>query len=108
MSTNDRNSKGSNQLGWLLIPLVVAIPIGFFIPFPLSMLVYLIVVLGMGYLRFSYVMKKAGINNFRQMFRVLSNSQNRYQPLRYYCMNCGNEHRDISCPKCGSKVKRVG
>jgi len=23
-------------------------------------------------------------------------------------MNCGYEHREIACPKCGSKMKRVG
>ena len=28
--------------------------------------------------------------------------------VRYYCMKCGNEHREIACPKCGSKIKRVG
>jgi hypothetical protein len=108
METNARNSKNSSQLVWLLISMGIAIPIGFFIPFPFSMLVFFIAILGMGYLRFSYAMKKAGLDNFRQMFRLLLNSQNRYQPLRYYCMSCGNEHREISCPKCGSKAKRVG
>jgi hypothetical protein len=28
--------------------------------------------------------------------------------LKYYCMNCGKEHREIACPDCGSKMKRVG
>jgi hypothetical protein len=23
-------------------------------------------------------------------------------------MNCGKEHKDISCPNCGSKMKKVG
>jgi len=23
-------------------------------------------------------------------------------------MKCGNEHREIACPKCGSKMKKVG
>ena len=26
-----------------------------------------------------------------------------YGPVKYYCMECGNEHREIACPKCGSK-----
>ncbi|HKG87762.1 MAG TPA: hypothetical protein VKA95_05500 [Nitrososphaeraceae archaeon] len=25
-----------------------------------------------------------------------------------YCMNCGKEHNEITCPNCGSKAKRVG
>ena len=24
-------------------------------------------------------------------------------PLKYYCMSCGTEHKEIVCPKCGSK-----
>jgi hypothetical protein len=28
--------------------------------------------------------------------------------VKYYCMKCGNEHREIACPKYGSKMKRVG
>ena len=26
----------------------------------------------------------------------------------YYCMNCGTKHNQAACPKCGSKMKRVG
>ncbi len=28
--------------------------------------------------------------------------------LKYSCMNCGIQHKDISCPNCGSKMKKVG
>jgi ribosomal protein L37AE/L43A len=28
--------------------------------------------------------------------------------LNYYCMNCGTKHKETACPKCGSKMKRVG
>jgi hypothetical protein len=37
------------------------------------------------------------------MFGGSSSSQ-----VKYFCMSCGNEHKEISCPKCGSKMKRVG
>jgi DNA-directed RNA polymerase subunit RPC12/RpoP len=33
---------------------------------------------------------------------------NQQGPLKYYCMICGKEHREIACPYCGSKMKRVG
>jgi rubrerythrin len=28
--------------------------------------------------------------------------------VNYYCMSCGTKHREASCPRCGSKMKRVG
>jgi hypothetical protein len=28
--------------------------------------------------------------------------------LRYYCMNCGTKHNQLACPKCDSKLKKVG
>jgi hypothetical protein len=28
--------------------------------------------------------------------------------LKYYCMSCGTQHTQTSCPKCCSKMKRVG
>jgi len=28
--------------------------------------------------------------------------------LNYYCMSCGAKHKEAACPKCGSKMKRVG
>lgn len=28
--------------------------------------------------------------------------------LKYYCMNCSAQHSQAACPKCGSKMKRVG
>ncbi len=28
--------------------------------------------------------------------------------LKYYCINCGTQHNQAACPKCGSKMKRVG
>jgi predicted RNA-binding Zn-ribbon protein involved in translation (DUF1610 family) len=31
-----------------------------------------------------------------------------YSPIKFYCMNCGNEHREYACPKCGSKAVRTG
>jgi hypothetical protein len=28
--------------------------------------------------------------------------------VKYYCMSCGTKHKEAACPKCGSKMKRVG
>ena len=64
--------------------------------------------IGIDYLRARYIIKKMGVNNIRQMFGALSGPPFGYQSLKYYCMSCGTEHRETSCPKCGSKMKRVG
>ncbi len=28
--------------------------------------------------------------------------------INYYCMSCGTKHKEAACPKCGSKMKRIG
>ena len=35
-------------------------------------------------------------------------TSNRYNPLKFNCMNCGKEHNKIACPKCGSKAVKTG
>jgi rubrerythrin len=56
--------------------------------------------------------KIASLKSFRAFFkslsfRVLSSADFEHHQIKYYCMKCGNEHRDIACPKCGSKIKRA-
>lgn len=50
-----------------------------------------------------------GTSRIRAMFGSLSSStsDNQSSPLKYYCMNCRKEHREIACPNCGSKMKRI-
>jgi Zn finger protein HypA/HybF involved in hydrogenase expression len=31
-----------------------------------------------------------------------------HTPVKFYCMNCGNQHGKIACPHCGSKAVRIG
>ena len=54
--------------------------------------------------------KYGGMGRIKDMFGSLSSpmSGNNQKPLKYYCMGCGKEHREIACPNCGSKMKRVG
>jgi len=37
-----------------------------------------------------------------------SSSVFRDSSLKYYCMSCGAQHKQDACPKCSSKMKRVG
>jgi hypothetical protein len=110
MSFPYRNRKSylANQLKWYGIYIGSSLAISFLVPFPFSLLMLFFAILGIDYVRTRQVMKKMGISDIREMFRSFSNPQTGYHPLKYFCMSCGNEHREISCPKCGSKMKRVG
>ena len=33
---------------------------------------------------------------------------NNTSSLKYYCISCGTQHKQIACPICGSKMKKVG
>jgi rubrerythrin len=58
------------------------------------------------------MMKRYGIETkgMKNLFGWLPSSMSGKEnsPLKYYCMSCGTEHKEIACPKCGSKMKRVG
>ena len=61
------------------------------------------------FLRTRLMLKKMGIG-MKGLFGSLrssdaSPSMSGYSPIKYYCMSCGNEHKEIACPKCGSKMK---
>jgi hypothetical protein len=85
----------------------IGLLISFVMPFPVSLLAMFMTIIGIDYLRARYVMKKMGITNIRQLFHSFSALQTGYQPLKYYCMSCGTEHKETSCPKCGSKMTKV-
>jgi rRNA maturation endonuclease Nob1 len=52
------------------------------------------------------MMRRMGIGGAR-MFGSMS-SMFGYNSLNYYCMSCRTKHKEAACPKCGSKMKRVG
>jgi rRNA maturation endonuclease Nob1 len=57
-------------------------------------------------------MKRYGrAGGLRDQFGFHSSSMSgndQHWSLRYYCMVCGKEHKEIACPNCGSKMKRAG
>jgi hypothetical protein len=82
------------------------------LPFPISLLGAIGGIMLVNFLRTRFMMKKMGIS-MKGLFGSLrssdvSPSMYGYNPIKYYCMSCGNENKEISCPKCGSKMKRVG
>jgi|SRR5919199_6693174 hypothetical protein len=89
------------QLMWIAIYFAISLAISIIIPFPFSLIAIIGVVLLLSFYVRKRMMRRMGfgMGNF-SMFG--SNSVN------YYCMSCGTKHNDVACPKCGSKMKRVG
>jgi hypothetical protein len=109
MSNPHENSRYfmGNMLMWMGIYMGISLAISFIIPFPVSLVAIFMAIIGIDYLRMRYIMKKMGIRSIRQMFDSFSAPQMENRSLKYYCMSCGTEHRESSCPKCGSKMIRV-
>ncbi len=80
------------------------------LPFPVSLLVALGAFVLLNFIRTRRMLKKSGVD-IKGLFRSFSSasmSSGQYTLIKYYCMSCGKEHREIACPNCGSKMKRVG
>jgi len=69
-------------------------------------------ILKLNFLRRRSILKRyGGTGGIKDLFGSLSSSMSRNDQsklLKYYCINCGKEHREIACPNCGSKMKRIG
>lgn len=94
------------RLMWIGLYLGLGLGVSFLLPFPIGLLALFLTILGIDYLRARRIMKKMGINSIRDMFSRLSVPKG-YQKIKYYCMSCGRQHKEASCPECGSKMKRV-
>jgi hypothetical protein len=96
---------------WLLIFMGSGIVLVFLLPFPFDLISIASLFVLMTYLRGMREMKRfGGTGGIRDLFGSFSSSMSGSQsrPLRYYCMNCGKEHKYFACPDCGSKAKRAG
>jgi len=92
------------------IYIAVGAVIALILPFPVSLLVALGAFLLLNFIRTRRMLKRAGVD-IKGLFRSLSLASmngGQYSPIKYYCMSCGKEHKEIACPNCGSKMKRVG
>ena len=94
-----------NQLIWIGISLGISIAISIILPFPVSFVVIIgVFVLLSIYMR-KKMMKRMGTGKGAAGVFGSGIGSNK---LKYYCMNCGEQHSQTACPKCGSKMKRVG
>ena len=88
--------------------LAIGLVISFLVPFPFSFIAIIGTILFVSY----YVRRRQswGIGLFGSFSRFggSGNQSSSNNSLNYYCMNCGTRHNQSACPKCGSKMKRVG
>ena len=99
------------QLKWMGIYVGIGFAISLVLPFPISLVGALGAFLLLNFIRTRRMLKRSGID-MKGLFKSLSSASSSpiygYNPLKYYCMSCGKEHKEIACPNCGSKMKRVG
>lgn len=106
------------QLKWLGVFMGIGFIIIYIFEFPFDLIMLIIAFIMINIYKTRMMLKKLGILNdsdvkdirgfIKSLFRSPSSSMDSNTSVRYYCMLCGNEHREIACPKCGSKMKRVG
>ena len=124
---NDNNNNGNRQIQtnywvWFIAYIAIGLAISFVVPFPLSLVMALLVFFLLNAVRMHIVLKRQGMpGGIKGLYKSIGSSlgsQNNsmlrrdagiaYSPIKFYCMNCGYEHRENSCPKCGSKAVRTG
>jgi hypothetical protein len=99
-----------NRLKWLGLYMGISFVLLFLLPSPYDFISIFGLLILVNYLRMRSIMKRyGGMGRIKDMFGSLSSPMSgNNQGLKYYCMSCGKEHREIACPNCGSKMKRVG
>ena len=92
---------------WIGIYFGIAFVISRLLPFPYSLIVIVLAVIGLGFYRRRRNLRKTGqaASSGSSYFGNMFGSQ---RGINYYCMNCGTKHNQTSCPKCGSKLKKAG
>jgi hypothetical protein len=113
-NNNSRNNKQfiTEQLKWLVVYICIGFVLSFFLSFPISLVIAFGIYVLIFYLREKTWKKKCiNLNKTKSIFDFLSSSPafaSESGQLKYYCMCCAMEHRELVCPNCGSKMKRVG
>ncbi|HJR47848.1 MAG TPA: hypothetical protein VJ799_06800 [Nitrososphaeraceae archaeon] len=92
---------------WIGIYFGIAFVISRLLPFPYSLIVIVLAVIGLGFYRRRRSLRKTGqpASSGSSYFGNMFGSQ---RGIHYYCMNCGTKHDHTSCPNCGSKLKKAG
>jgi hypothetical protein len=112
---NNHQIQNNNYLIWLFIYFGIGFAISFILLFPISLAVSLLVFLLLNAVRTDIALRRQGMGGIKGLCKSLtsfgkSNSSSGFghTPTKFYCMNCGYEHGEYACPKCGSKAVKVG
>jgi hypothetical protein len=115
MSNANGGPFGNSYLAWFFVSVVTVFMVSLVLPFPISFVASLIVILALSVIRADIAMKKAGMGGINRWYRSLISSESGRRntgylldPIKFSCMSCGEEHKKIACPKCGSKAVRAG
>jgi hypothetical protein len=89
---------------------VISIAILLLLPFPISLVTIIGVFILLNFYMRNRMMRKMGMRMGGGMSGSTSSSSSMFgdNSLKYYCMSCGTQHKQAACPRCGSKMKRVG
>jgi hypothetical protein len=109
MNMNDDRRFLIDRLKWVGLYLGIGLILVLVLPAPYDLISVFGLFILINFLRVRGFMKRyGGISRIRDVLGSLSSGNDQRRPLKYYCMNCGKEHKEITCPNCGSKMKRVG
>src|SRR5918912_1960784 len=105
-SNNDNRNKQipTNYWVWFIAYMGIGLAISFVVPFPISLVMVLLVFVALNATRMHIVLKRHGMQRgikdlYKSMTSSLSSSNVNnsganmgYSQIKYYCMNCGYEH----------------
>jgi hypothetical protein len=110
-----------HQIKWLGVFMAIGFAIIWLFTFPTDIVLLIVLFVLMSVYNRRNTLKKLGlldtshvkgVKGFFKSFFQLPTSSSLFggssSQVKYFCMSCGNEHKEISCPKCGSKMKRAG
>ena len=110
LSVNSNKQFILNQLLWIGISSGISLAISLLLPFPVSLAAIfgLFILLNM-YMRRIMLrrMSSAGATGILGSMSPRFSSNNS-SSLKYHSISCGTQHKEIACPSCGSRIKKVG
>jgi hypothetical protein len=110
---NDTKRFLTHRLKWIGLYLGISLVLVLVLPAPYDLISVFSLYILVSYLRIRGVIfkgygKKGGIKDLLSSLIPSTSGNDHSTPLKYYCMSCGKEHREVACPNCGSKMKRAG
>ena len=88
---------------WFGISIAISLIISLLLPFPISLVVIIGVFILLNFYMGRRMTRRIGVGRAGMFGSMFGDNS-----LNYYCMSCGTKHKEAACPKCGSKMKRVG